>query len=95
MNDSPARDRLQTHEVTNQPPPRGDLDLWGGDPALRDHAAAAGADAARLADFGATMGTARCARRGATRAATRPNSCLSTRAGGGSTRCAFTPPITI
>jgi putative acyl-CoA dehydrogenase len=58
LTDSPARDRLTTHEVTNQPLPRGDPDLWATDPALRDHAAAARADTARLADFGAMMGTA-------------------------------------
>ncbi|MBC7132335.1 MAG: acyl-CoA dehydrogenase family protein [Roseovarius sp.] len=58
MSQSPGHDRLSTHEVTNQPAPRGDLDLWAGDPALVDHAAAAGADAARLADFGALIGTA-------------------------------------
>ena len=57
MPDTPARDRLPTHEVTNQPPPRDDLDLWAGDPALRDHGHAAGADAACLADFGARIGT--------------------------------------
>ncbi|MET4100824.1 putative acyl-CoA dehydrogenase [Roseovarius sp. MBR-78] len=54
---SPARANLPTHEVTNQPAPRGDVDLWGGDPGLRDHAGAAGADAARLGDFGAMIGT--------------------------------------
>ncbi|HAW47482.1 MAG TPA: DNA alkylation response protein [Roseovarius sp.] len=58
MPDSPARACLATHEVTNQPAPRGDLDLWAGDPALVTHAGAAGADAARLADFGASIGTA-------------------------------------
>jgi putative acyl-CoA dehydrogenase len=58
MREVPGQDRLASHEVTNQPAPRGDLDLWAGDPALGDHAAAAGADAARLADFGARIGTA-------------------------------------
>jgi putative acyl-CoA dehydrogenase len=54
---SPARANLPTHEVTNQPAPRGDLDLWASDPGLRDHAGAAEADAARLGDFGAMIGT--------------------------------------
>ena len=94
MPDTPARDRLATHEVTNQPPPRGDLDLWAGDPALRDHGHAAGADAACLGDFGARIGTAEMRAAGVRRGPVRPNSCPSTRAGGGSTRCAFTPPIT-
>ncbi len=49
---------LSTHEVANQPPVRGDADLWEGDAALRDHAAAAGADVAHLAGYGAAMGTA-------------------------------------
>ena len=55
----PPRAALPTHEVTNQPPARGDLDLWAEDPALRDHAAAAGADARHLAGYGARIGTAR------------------------------------
>jgi putative acyl-CoA dehydrogenase len=58
MPDSPASARLGTHDVTNQPAPRGDLDLRAGDAALRAHARAAGADAALLADFGAAIGTA-------------------------------------
>src|SRR6056297_3145906 len=58
MPDSPARESLATHDVTNQPAPRGDLDLWASDSGLRTHAQAAGADAARLAGFGAVMGTA-------------------------------------
>src|SRR6056297_4049528 len=57
MSQVPARDRLATHEVTNQPAPRGDIDLWAADPGVQTHAQAAGADAARLADFGAAMGT--------------------------------------
>ena len=54
----PPRDALLTHDVTNQPPARGDLDLWAGDPALRGHAEAAGADAGHLAAYGARIGTA-------------------------------------
>jgi putative acyl-CoA dehydrogenase len=57
MPDNRARDALATHEVTNQPAPRADLDLWRSDPALRGHAAAAGADADHLADYGARIGT--------------------------------------
>ena len=53
----PPRSRLATHEVGNQPPARGDIDLWGGDPALGDHAAAAGADAGSLAAYAAVLGT--------------------------------------
>ena len=51
-----AQDRLGTHEVSNQPPLRGDGDLWADDPVLRDHAR--GADAAALAAFGAVYGRA-------------------------------------
>lgn len=58
MTDSPARSDLGTHEVHNQPARRGDLDLWADDPALQAHAAAAGADSALLADYGARIGTA-------------------------------------
>ncbi len=50
----PRRD-LPTHEVTNQPPARGDRCLWADDPVLRDHAT--GADAACLAAYGTALGT--------------------------------------
>ena len=63
MSDMPGQDHLSTHDVTNQPAPRGDLDLWAEDPALGDHAVAAGADSARLGDFGALIGSARCSGR--------------------------------
>ena len=62
-----ARSDLSTHEVTNQPPPPGDADLWSGDPVLRTHAH--GGDARVLAAFGAAWGTA--AMREAGRAANR------------------------
>ncbi len=54
----PGRSDLSGHEVTNQPPPRGDADLWAGDPALACAATAAGADAAHLATRGRALGTA-------------------------------------
>ncbi|MFU8776612.1 MAG: acyl-CoA dehydrogenase family protein [Roseovarius sp.] len=69
MHDSPAQDLLVTHEVTNQPTPRGDLDLWSGDPGLQTHATAAGADCEVLAAYGARIGTE--ALRAAGRAANR------------------------
>ncbi|RKF12981.1 DNA alkylation response protein [Roseovarius spongiae] len=56
MHASPPHPETDTHEVTNQPLPRGDLDLWATDPALRDHAFAA--DAAHLARYGAKIGRA-------------------------------------
>jgi putative acyl-CoA dehydrogenase len=56
MSRLPPQDRLGTHDVSNQPPPRGDVDLWADDPVLRDHSA--GADAAALAAFGAAYGRA-------------------------------------
>jgi putative acyl-CoA dehydrogenase len=46
--------RFATHEVTNQPPSRGDSDLWAEDPVLRAHATTA--DAATAAAFGAAWG---------------------------------------
>lgn len=69
-----AEDRLATHDVTNQPPPRGDGDLWLDDPVLRDHAP--GADPGVLAEYGAVMG--REETRQAGRAANRhaPEACL-------------------
>ncbi|WP_297541887.1 acyl-CoA dehydrogenase family protein [Roseovarius sp.] len=57
MHDSPPKDMLGTHEVTNQPAPRGDLDLWASDPGLQTHASAAGADPEMLAAYGAKIGT--------------------------------------
>ena len=54
---SRPRTLTDTHEVTNQPEPRGDIDLWATDPALRDHATGAGADAGHLAAYGARIGT--------------------------------------
>jgi putative acyl-CoA dehydrogenase len=58
---------LATHEVTNQPPPPGDADLWADDAVLRTHAATA--DPAIAAAFGVTWGTS--ALREAGRAANR------------------------
>lgn len=57
MSHTPPRSELATHAVTNQPEARGDLDLWGDDPALRAHAASAGADAEHLAGYGRKIGT--------------------------------------
>lgn len=50
------RSELATHDVENQPGMRGDIDLWAADPALCDHVATAGGDAAHLAEYGARMG---------------------------------------
>lgn len=47
---------LATHEVSNQPEVRGDIDLWISDPVLRETAALAGAQPQKLADYGCTMG---------------------------------------
>ncbi len=59
MNDElKASSDLGTHEVTNQPLPAGDGDLWAQDEALRAHARQAGAQDAALADFGALLGSA-------------------------------------
>lgn len=54
----PSRAALPGHEVTNQPPSRGDADLWADDPALMGMAAAMGADAALLAVRGRALGSA-------------------------------------
>nr|WP_202900505.1 acyl-CoA dehydrogenase family protein [Parvularcula oceani] len=51
---------LGTHEVTNQPPPFEDVDLWEGDAALRGavEAFGGGMHAGRLSEFGARCGSA-------------------------------------
>ncbi|UUV06460.1 acyl-CoA dehydrogenase family protein [Ruegeria sp. YS9] len=54
---SPARDTLPTHDVLNQPPVRGDTDLWLSDPVLQDAARTAGARALELAAYGKRLGT--------------------------------------
>ncbi|MBF9044889.1 DNA alkylation response protein [Rhodobacterales bacterium HKCCE4037] len=53
------RSDLPTHEVTNQPPARGDRDLWSNDPVLRTHAA--DADAAALRRQAQALGRAQMA----------------------------------
>lgn len=56
MSESRPHHETDTHEVTNQPMPRGDLDLWEGDPALRDHGFAADGD--HLSVYGRKLGRA-------------------------------------
>ncbi|MFC4668518.1 acyl-CoA dehydrogenase family protein [Seohaeicola nanhaiensis] len=60
---------LPTHDVTNQPPERGDADLWAQDAPLREAIAREGGQAEALAAYGATLGTA--AMRAAAREANR------------------------
>ena len=50
------RANLPTHHVENQPPARGDLDLWGNDLPLREAIAREGVQPDGLADFGASLG---------------------------------------
>ncbi|MEW9921120.1 acyl-CoA dehydrogenase family protein [Marimonas sp. MJW-29] len=52
------RTELATHEVSNQPPPRGDLDLWASDMALREAAARGSGDIEALAGYGKALGAA-------------------------------------
>ena len=78
-----ARSDLPSHEVTNQPPPRGDRDLWASDPVLRAHAIGANEDV--LARYGA--------RRGRLNRSHQSCGC-SILAGVGWTRCGFPPDIT-
>ena len=52
----PARSELADHEVTNQPPPRGDVDLWADDPALAGMVRAMAGDAGHIAAHGAALG---------------------------------------
>jgi putative acyl-CoA dehydrogenase len=63
MPDRRPRTSLETHEVTNQPPPFEDVNLFAGDAALRDavrHAGASGHED-RLSQFGARCGSAEVA----------------------------------
>jgi putative acyl-CoA dehydrogenase len=57
------RSRLETHDVSNQPPPFEDVNLFTSDAALQDAVAAAGGEAhmARLSAFGAQAGSAETA----------------------------------
>jgi putative acyl-CoA dehydrogenase len=60
--------KFATHEVLNQTPPIGDVDLWGDDTALRGTVSTFGplakAEVDRLAAFGKTWGTAEMAELG-------------------------------
>lgn len=58
---SGARSDLGTHEVQNQPPARGDRDLWAQDQPLREAIARDGGQAQALAPYAATLGTAEMA----------------------------------
>ncbi|MEX0285153.1 MAG: acyl-CoA dehydrogenase family protein [Paracoccaceae bacterium] len=55
---SDARQSLPTHDVLNQPPARGDIDLWNADPVLRHAMGLAGDHTETLAAYGATLGRA-------------------------------------
>ncbi len=48
---------LSTHRVENQPPARGDTDLWASDAPLREAIAREGGQPAPLAEYGAALGT--------------------------------------
>ncbi|SDC77929.1 acyl-CoA dehydrogenase family protein [Ruegeria marina] len=50
--------QLTTHDVSNQPEERGDIDLWASDPVLREIAVRAGAKVETLTAYGRIMGTA-------------------------------------
>nr|WP_170539343.1 acyl-CoA dehydrogenase family protein [Ruegeria arenilitoris] len=81
MSRSNARQSLPTHEVTNQPPERGDVDLWTSDPVLRDCATRAGARAAPLAAYGAALGRAETREAGRDANLHPPELCLFDRGG--------------
>lgn len=59
MTQSAPRSQLTTHDVDNQPTPRGDLDLWQTDIVLRDAVSREGGQPDILAAYGKTMGSAR------------------------------------
>jgi len=56
MEHSTARSDLPTHEVANQPPVRGDIDLWDTDIALREAVAREGGQADTLSAYARTLG---------------------------------------
>ncbi|MBI1171393.1 DNA alkylation response protein [bacterium] len=72
---------LGTHEVTNQPPARGDRDLWQADPALRDLARAFGAQPAVLSAYGHDLGRATAAEAASDANRYIPELCLFDRGG--------------
>ncbi|SDD95798.1 putative acyl-CoA dehydrogenase [Paracoccus isoporae] len=53
----PARSDLATHEVTNQPPPPGDRDLWADDPLLRAFLTGSDARTDQIAPYARSLGT--------------------------------------
>ena len=55
---SEARHSLPTHDVLNQPPARGDVNLWTSDPVLRNTVHFAGSRSAPLEAYGETLGRA-------------------------------------
>ncbi|WP_170419438.1 acyl-CoA dehydrogenase family protein [Ruegeria atlantica] len=55
---SDARDNLPTHDVLNQPPVRGDIDLWSADPVLQNAVRFTGGRATPLATYAKTLGRA-------------------------------------
>ena len=55
----PPRAELPGHRVENQPPPRGDADLWAQDPALATHLGAHGGDPAIVAAQARLLGADR------------------------------------
>ncbi|OWU77095.1 acyl-CoA dehydrogenase family protein [Phaeobacter sp. 22II1-1F12B] len=57
MTNSQPRSTLTTHEVHNQPAPRGDVDLWASDLPLREAIAHYGLRTPPLAAYGAALGT--------------------------------------
>lgn len=58
MTRSDPRSCLSTHEVSNQPPERGDADLWGDDIVLREAVARENGQTEALAAYGRVLGTA-------------------------------------
>lgn len=57
MTDSTPRSTLTTHEVYNQPPARGDVDLWTTDVALREAMEREGGQVAAITDYARKMGS--------------------------------------
>lgn len=81
MSISDPRSALPTHSVSNQPPDRGDVDLWSDDAPLREAVAREGGQSGPLADYGRRLGTAEMREAGRTANRAAPELVLFDRGG--------------
>ena len=96
MSERRPRTQLETHEVSNQPPPFEEINLFASDAALRDAVSAGGAamHADRLSAFGGRAGSAEVAEWAMQANRNAPQLKTFDRYGGESTRSSFILLIT-